>query len=150
MKKKRKNAKVSNKKNDSSMLNFFGLIDGLALVVWVLSTLVAFVTAIFYMSDLYPSFLNHSTNYTVASWLISSLLIIISSMSDNRTELIDKGLFSHIFITAPAILMLIVSAFLPFPFPLAFVMSLFGYVCLLVLLLVLLYAGFINKNIHWQ
>lgn len=153
--KKKRNKKVENTENtnendDLFLFKFFKFIDIMAFVVWTIATLVALVTTIFYKFDLYPSFVNLSTSYITISWLISSFLIVIALMSDNRSGPFDMGCLCHVLLTAPAILMLIVSLFLPFPFTLSFVLSLSVYGCLLIFLIVLLFTGAINTHIHWQ
>lgn len=154
MKKKRnKNVKSTEKTNmneDSLLLKFLGLIDYMAFVVWIIATLTAFVTAIFYMFDLYPSFVNQSTSYITISWLVSSLFVFITLMSDKGSGPFDMGCLCHVFLTVPTLLMLIVSLFLLFPFTLSFVISLSVYGCLLIFLFVLLFTGVIDTHIHWQ
>lgn len=155
MKKKRNKNVINNTENttnndDSLLLKIFKFIDIVAFVVWTIATLVAFVTTIFYIFDLYPSFVNQSTGYTTISWLISSFLVVIALMSDKGSGPFDMGCLCHVFLTAPTLLMLIVSLLLPLPFTLSFVISLFGYGCLLIILFVLLFTGVIDTHIHWQ
>lgn len=146
--KKVENTENTNEKDDLFLFKFFKFIDIMAFVVWTIATLMALVTTIFYNFDLYPSFVNLSTTYITISWLISSFLIVVAFMSDKGSGPFDMGCFGHLFLTAPAILMLIVSFFLPFPFTLSFVMSLSVYGFLLIFLIVLLFTGAFNSYIH--
>ena len=155
MKKKRNKNVINNTENttnndDSLLLKIFKFIDIVAFVVWTIATLVAFVTTIFYIFDLYPSFVNQSTSYITISWLVSSLFVFIALMSDKGSGPFDMGCLCHVFLTVPTLLMLIVSLFLPFPFTLSFVISLSVYGCLLIFLFVLLFTGVIDTHIHWQ
>ena len=117
MKKKRNKNVINNTGNttnndDSLLLKIFKFIDIVAFVVWTIATLVAFVTTIFYIFDLYPSFVNQSTGYTTISWLISSFLVVVALMSDKGSGPFDMGCLCHVFLTAPTLLMLIVSLLL--------------------------------------